>query len=382
MSVENGTPQRLKSKVGLTTHPSASEAVRELAAQIKMDEAKALTLVFCSPHYDLALLGAALKAAFGPTVVACTTAGELSSLGGYSEKSLVGASLASPELIVHRRFVPALEQFSQTYAERLCRELVNEVKLKRPERLVAFLLIDGLSLLEEQVVSLLYTYLGGVPIIGGSAGDGLSFAQTFVYEDGTFRKNAAQVLLLETSLPFRPFRIQHFEPQEERLVITDSDPAQRLVREINGKPAAEEYARLLGLRVRDLSPFVFSSHPFMMRIGSEYFLRSIQRLNGDGSLTFFCAVDNGLVMRTTQGANIVQSLEDGLEALRRELGGIDFLLGCDCILRRLELSDKALLLQAGEILKRQPCVGFSTYGEQFHGIHVNQTLTALAFGAS
>jgi len=32
------------------------------------------------------------------------------------------------------------------------------------------------------------------------------------------------------------------------------------------------------------------------------------------------------------------------------------------------------------VLKDYPVVGFSTYGEQFNSIHVNQTLTAIALG--
>ena len=31
-------------------------------------------------------------------------------------------------------------------------------------------------------------------------------------------------------------------------------------------------------------------------------------------------------------------------------------------------------------LERGRCAGFSTYGEQFRGIHVNQTLTGVAIG--
>lgn len=36
--------------------------------------------------------------------------------------------------------------------------------------------------------------------------------------------------------------------------------------------------------------------------------------------------------------------------------------------------------RVGEVFCRNNTVGFSTYGEQFHGVHVNQTLTGVAFG--
>ena len=33
-----------------------------------------------------------------------------------------------------------------------------------------------------------------------------------------------------------------------------------------------------------------------------------------------------------------------------------------------------------DILRRNNAIGFNTYGEQFCGVHVNQTLTAIALG--
>lgn len=54
---------------------------------------------------------------------------------------------------------------------------------------------------------------------------------------------------------------------------------------------------------------------------------------------------------------------------------------CDCILRNLEFQRKDLRDFVAGILEENHVVGFSTYGEQFHGMHVNQTLTGVAIGA-
>ena len=56
------------------------------------------------------------------------------------------------------------------------------------------------------------------------------------------------------------------------------------------------------------------------------------------------------------------------------------MIGCDCILRRLEIEQKDLGAAVDELVKRHSVVGFSTYGEQFHGMHVNQTFTGVAIG--
>jgi len=118
----------------------------------------------------------------------------------------------------------------------------------------------------------------------------------------------------------------------------------------------------------------------MLKIGGEYYVRSIQKVNPDGSLTFFCAIDNGLVLTVGRGKALVESLAETLARLRHELPTMKLILGCDCILRRLELQQKGLVEAAGEVLKDVDFVGFSTYGEQVNGIHVNQTLTGIALG--
>jgi hypothetical protein len=37
----------------------------------------------------------------------------------------------------------------------------------------------------------------------------------------------------------------------------------------------------------------FAAHPLMVRAGGDYHVRSVQSANPDGSLTFYCAIDEG-----------------------------------------------------------------------------------------
>ena len=53
-------------------------------------------------------------------------------------------------------------------------------------------------------------------------------------------------------------------------------------------------------------------------------------------------------------------------------------IGCDCILRRLELEALGLAEEVGHFMAEHKVVGFSTYGEQLRGVHVNQTFVGLA----
>jgi len=243
-----------------------------------------------------------------------------------------------------------------------------------------FFLVDGLSMLEERVISFIYSQFSGVSIIGGSAGDDIKFKSTEVYWDGRFVSDAAVFTIFETTLPFYTFKTQHFQPTGGKLVITDADPANRRVIEIDGEPAARKYAEILGLKIDKLTPMVFSNHPLMLKIGGEYYVRSIQKVNEDESLSFFCAIDNGLVLSVAEGIGLVENLENQLSEIKKRIPNLKFILGCDCILRRLEIKEKKLTDDIGRIIKDYPLLGFSTYGEQYNSIHVNQTLTGIAIG--
>ena len=58
------------------------------------------------------------------------------------------------------------------------------------------------------------------------------------------------------------------------------------------------------------------------------------------------------------------------------------IIGCDCILRRLEMERKEVKSAISDILLRNKVVGFSTYGEQYNSMHVNQTFTGVAIGCA
>lgn len=367
---------------GASVSSDPVQAVQEVYRAIHQAGAS-LVILFVSSKYDLNAIESALQGVFRCPVIGCTTAGEITSNAGYMEGTLVGVSLDSPQLFAHPKLISPLTSFGLPQGEELARELRSELKLGSdfdPRKMFSLLLVDGLSMLEEQAVATLHEALSGLPLFGGSAGDDLSFVKTHVYFEGRFHTNAAVLTLFETSLPFVLFQTQHFEPTETRLVITESDCATRTVTEINGGPAAAEYARAVGLEIAGLTPQIFAAHPVMLQIGGEYYVRSIQKVNPDGSLTFFCAIDNGLVLTVGRGKQLVESLGEALDRLRRQLPTLKLILGCDCILRRLELQQKGLTEAARQVLKGVDFVGFSTYGEQVNGIHVNQTLTGIALG--
>ena len=250
------------------------------------------------------------------------------------------------------------------------------------EHCFAFMLVHGLSMREEALVSSLYVAMDGISLFGGSAGDNLDFGETLVFHGARFVAHAAVVALLRTKLPFEVFRTQHFDETEARMVITEADPLTRFVTEINGAPAADEYARAGGRELGELTPQVFATYPVLLRVGGETYVRSIAKVNDDGALSFFCAIEPGTVLTVAKGGDLVATLEEQLEAVRSRVGPPLLTMGCDCILRSLETQRDELREQVADVLERFETVGFATYGEQFNAMHVNQTFTGVMSGRS
>jgi hypothetical protein len=137
---------------------------------------------------------------------------------------------------------------------------------------------------------------------------------------------------------------------------------------------------MLGLEARDLAARHFAASPVVVLINGTNYVRAIQQAHPDGSLTFFCAIENGLVLRVAKGAELLANLEQAFAQIRAEIGVPQLVLGCDCILRKLEIRQNGLEDRVGEVLRRNNTTGFCTYGEQFRGVHVNQTLVGIAIG--
>ena len=150
--------------------------------------------------------------------------------------------------------------------------------------------------------------------------------------------------------------------------------------EINGEIAAEEYAKLIGKRVDELGPTVFASYPLVLKSGKSIYVRSIQEVIDDGGLKFYCAIDEGIVLTIAEGVDIKHTLEHTLEEVSSAVGEAQLIIGCDCILRRLEITDREMLADIGAVMSANRVIGFSTYGEQYHAMHINQTLTGVAIG--
>jgi len=373
--------QTMKTITPVSTATDPLIASQELYQQLNKEDI-CFILFYCSSTYALYTLAQTMESTFKDIdIVGCTTAGEVSQQG-YKQHSIVAIGFSSQYFAISAALIESMETFDTISAQSTINELIEQCQSQKLTEIKnnSFLLtlLDGLSSNEEQFLVTLNSAARGIPHFGGSAGDDISLAKTHVYYQGSFYQNSAIVIMVNTILSFEAFNCNHIARPIEKLVVTAANAESRTVYELNAEPAALEYAKLLNMDLKDLSPEVFSLNPLAVKVGGHYYIRSIQKVNEvDLSLTFYCAVDVGIVLTAVEMGDIFAPVVDKLDDISLRYGKPELVLACDCFLRRLEIEQKGLESKVRELNKKYNIAGFNTYGEHINGTHLNQTFTGV-----
>lgn len=342
-----------------------------------------IVFVFVSTAQSSTAVAAELGSRFPRSlVVGCTSTGEHVA-GRHLSGSLVVAALFDTGIrwaVAVARDLAAFDApQAGAVANALFAGLAVNVEELDPTEYFCLSFMDGLRMKEEGISALVADALQGVRVVGGSAGDDLAFKETRVIVNGEAITDAAVFVLGHAKGAFEIMKHQHFTTTTRQLVITKVDPAARRVYEIDGLPALEGYANALGLTPEQVTSDVTFLNPVTFSCDGQIYVRSIQRIEPDGSIVFYCAVEEGMVLEIGDHHDMVQSLNEDLECLRSPEKPLQFFLGYNCILRALEadkahLSEEVASVWAGVA---RTAVGFDTYGEQLDGVHINQTLVGI-----
>lgn len=370
-------------RFGQSNQLDAALAVAELHAAIMQDEPE-LVMFFCSSAYDLDALASEINQRFpGIPVLGSTSAGGFGP-AFYGQPVLSGLSISKNACSIITGAITGLQSFQPAWAHemvtRLYRDMETLCPAFVPSNCFAFQMIDGMSFREESVSHAVQSALGIIPLVGGSAGDDMHFKRTWIFFDGAFHQDAVALVLVHTDLPFVSFMTQHFEPVGEPLVVTEADSARRTVLEFNGLPATQEYARCTGVAEDQLDSTLFSNHPMVVCIGDAYYVRGIQRVQPGGRLSFYGAIEEGVVLRVARAVDFLGNLNSQFESIHEKIGEPALVIGCECVMRRLEVERSGLIEPVQQLLAANRTIGFCTYGEQYRGLHLNQTLTGIAIG--
>ena len=115
----------------------------------------------------------------------------------------------------------------------------------------------------------------------------------------------------------------------------------------------------------------------MVAVGESTFVRSVREIRDDGSLELYSALSSGVVIRLSEPGSITEHFAALSASESMESAQLSVLF--DCTLRGNAIRMASLQDDMLAMMRHAPMIGFSTYGEQCFGYHVNQTVTGAVF---
>jgi hypothetical protein len=311
-----------------------------------------------------------------------------SMIGGWSTAGAIDSGIAAISLSgdeVDEVFV-AFREGVKADPRKAAQGILDDLKKSlgsrhlNPDEYVGIILFDGLCLGEEIIREFTMEKGFVIPLVGGAAADNLEFKKTYVSCDDSISSDGVTVMVLKMKVPFFYDHFVHYQPTQVSCTVTKSEPSRRIVWEIDGKPAAAQYAKLLGLSsAQALQHTHFARNPLGVLIGDTVYTRSPNAIVDGTGIQFYCYIEAGTKVSILKQGDILENAKKGLANVRTYLPEIGGAILFNCVLRYLEMKEQNKIDDFNAIFADMPFVGFNTFGEELF-THHNQTLTALFIG--
>lgn len=369
-----------RARSAFTANTNAAAVAEELIAALEGADPR-VVVFFAGLAQDGAQIGAALERRFpGACVLGCSGNGEFSD-GGHGKDGVAALAISRAQIGACASAMIADDDVDagvRRAADQISARLGRSIRELDPARWAGVALLEGARGREERINAALGDVAPFLPVVGGSAGDNITFSGTWTWADGRLQRDGTALLVAEMLVPFQTFKACNFVPTERSVVVTRTDPARRLILELDGQPAAPYYARAIGVAPDQLGFVQFLENPLGLMIDGEAWLRSGVRPEGD-ALFFACSIVEGARLSFMRPTHLVEDTRAKLERAQAELGApIGGALLFNCAYRMIEAQIKGLTDEYHATLSKIVHAGVHSNGESYLG-HINQTLTGLVF---
>ncbi|WP_047854960.1 FIST signal transduction protein [Archangium gephyra] len=385
---------RVKMQTARTTQSEPVAAAEDLLRQLQGGDTPRLVTLFASRERDQLALNRAVRERLpkGTRLVGATTAGELDNQGMHSGSVVLGALSGDFEVGLGLGTGLSVDAVGAgaTAIKRAAQELGVRQSDIDPRQYVGLVIDDGFRYKKEELLLGILEKNQTLVLVGGGAADheqDPAKQSALLHVDGEVATDAVVVALFKTSAPWAALRSHWYLPTGERLTITRVDDSATRALEIDGKPAAQRYADLLGVPVDELEfgkPRGFAVHPTALKVGREYFIRAPWKPLPDGSVLFANLLEEGTeleLMKMGDMAGLTRAFFQ--EELPRRVANPQATLLFHCSGRMWYAGATGTIPQLAETLRHAPAAaGMNVHFEIYSGFHINTTLTVLAFGGN
>ena len=330
-------------------------------------------VLFCGTEYDhKVVLGRVYQRFPGLQLIGCTTDGEMSSCGGFTEDAITFTLLCSDNI-----------KISAGYGEKAGAEpkaaAAAAVNMARAgldgDPVLAIVLPDGLTSSAFRILEGLGEVLGtGVPVVGGMSADRVAGAKdhytTYQFIGNQVLTDAVPVLLFSGPLIYSLGVESGWMPIGEKMTVTRSEA--NVLFALDDKPAFDLYVHYLGDVMKESMAGIGAYPLAVFEPGLDhYYLRVAKKSDPQtGAITFLGEIPEGAQVQITQAVRdnvmngVSESVKKALGNYRGEQPGVAMMFSCTG--RKIALGTKAReeisRVRAG-LAPGLPMTGVYTFGE-------------------
>ena len=349
---------------------------------IGQDGIKAV-ISFFSPSFEQFNPQKAIAAAFPKAVcVSASMRGGWCSEGAV-ETGIIAMSLSTDEVDeAYVSFQDGVKENPIKAAHAAIAELKQKTLGQKinPDEYLGLIFFDGLCL--GELIMKEFTMEPGLNMAftGGAAADEMTHSRTLVGVCSRLSADGLVAIVLKMKIPFFFNHYVHYLPTDKSFIITRVEIMHRIAWEINGEPAAEFYARLIGVGdVSKLTADILATNPVGLLLGDSVYVRSPNCVVDGKGIKFYCYIEAGTRVFILKQGDIIANAENSLTEALQFLPGIQGSLLFNCSSRYQELIEQNKIDTFNNVFSKSPMIGFNTFGEELF-THHNQTLTAVFFG--
>ena len=380
----------MKRNIAKSLNVEPTLAVKEIATQFShiINDIKCITF-FASYKYNSDSIAAAMAEQFP----------NIECFGATSNKEIATNGIISTNSLVAFAFTSDLvEDFHIEVVENLSSDIdINHIVANfekhyddalhnlNPNKYFGLAFMDFNSKAEEKLFDELGDF-SNVVFLGATASDYWMFQNTGIYAKGKYHKDAAVLCLFKSKVKFGFEKIETVVENAEPLIVTKSDMNNKLLYEIDGRPAAEVYCEANNLDYQKLSKengphhyIDFQKHPVGVKIEGEIFLRVVHCVHKESQgLVMVCNIPEGLPVHFFRTDNIMERTKTQLENIRKKYNDINYMLSFACSNTYEDFNRESSAEEYASLYDGIDCLGFFTYGE-YYTVPVNHTTTLLVF---
>lgn len=255
------------------------------------------------------------------------------------------------------------------------RDIEENIQKIRPGR-EDTVCIDFCSGNDEKVLVTLCSALTkqSVPLVGGTAWEGLVAVNGEVIEDG-----CVYALVKNVGKRIKIYKENIYVPTGRLHIATKTDPDGYMIYELDGKPFQQVYTQELGISADKIEEQTFEN-PLGRCVGNEIYIVSLRERQNNQAVRCYRKVQPKEQLDILEVGDYKEIINDTVQQIRRDFAKISGIFSVNCLFRYMFFQEQhyteTYLDTMNSLGKQSGMIGL---GEHYGCQHTNQTMSCVVF---